>query len=74
MGTRLIMGLIVAVLIGGGLILAALVPGIGLILLLGIVVLVVLGGISIVAAGRGRGVPTHEADLLGPGGPDDPRT
>ena len=67
------LGLIVAVLIGGGIVLAALVPGVGLMILLGIIVLVVLGAVSLVAAGRSRGVPTHEADLLGPGGPDDPR-
>ena len=69
---RILIWILLAVLLGGGLILAALTPGVGLIVLLGIVVFVVLMGLALLSAGRGRSVPAREAELLGPGGPDDP--
>jgi hypothetical protein len=69
---RIMIWILLAVLLGGGLILAALTPGVGLIVLLGVVVFVVLVGLGLFSLGRGRSVPVHEAELLGPGGPDDP--
>ena len=72
MGSRIMIWILLALLLGGGLVLAALTPGVGLIVLLGIVVVVVLVGLAMLSAGRGGRVPAHEAELLGPGGPDDP--
>jgi uncharacterized BrkB/YihY/UPF0761 family membrane protein len=71
MGSRVAIGLLMALLLGGGLILAALAPGVGLILFLGIVVLVVLIGAAAFASGSRRREP-RKTELLGPGGPDDP--
>jgi hypothetical protein len=72
MGSRVAIGLVMALLLGGGLILAALVPGLGLVLFLAVVVFVLLIGAAALASGSSRRRERHQADLLGPGGPDDP--
>jgi len=61
--------LFLALLLGGALLLAALVPGLGLIALVAVVVMGVLALLGV--AGRGRRGAPRSPELLGPGGPDD---
>jgi hypothetical protein len=70
-GARFLAVVAIAVLLGGGLLLAALVPGLGLIALLGAVVIAVLIGFGAFSATQRHEPQTPE--LLGPGGPDDTR-
>jgi len=69
--TRILGLVLLAVLIGGALIVTALVPGLGLIAILGVLVVAGLVGSATLADRRHR---TQPPELLGPGGADDTRS
>ncbi len=61
-------------LLGGGLVLAAIVPGLGLAVFLGIVVFGLLSGAALFGGKLSGGPRSRPGDMVGPSDPDDMRS